>query len=83
MEGTDKVQIVLTLNEWNTVLLMLAKQPYEVSADLIGQIRQQAMSQAQLQSNNLAAVATRASNGLGPLEPVRPAIEFPLNQDKE
>jgi hypothetical protein len=42
MVGEDKVQIILTVNEWNTILTMLAEQPYKLSAALIQQIGAQA-----------------------------------------
>ena len=47
LTGEDKLQISMTLNDWNTVIAMLAKQPYELCAALIQQIQIQAQQQAQ------------------------------------
>jgi len=46
MTGDDKISITLSLNDWNAVIVMLAKQPYEVAAPLIQSISAQAQAAA-------------------------------------
>lgn len=43
----NNIKLELNINEVNTLLASLAKQPYEVSADLINKIRVQATPQVQ------------------------------------
>lgn len=43
----NNIKLELNINEVNTLLASLAKQPYEVSADLINKIRIQATPQVQ------------------------------------
>lgn len=71
MTGDDKLSIVLTLNEWNVVLGIMAKQPYEVVANLIQQIGNQAQQQ---QAVSQQANAIGSLNGASPLAPVPPAV---------
>lgn len=53
----EKFTIVLTVSEWNAILSILAKQSYEVSANLIQQIQ----AQAQQQTQNAAPVPPMTS----------------------
>lgn len=71
----DKLAVVLTLNEWNIILGILAKQPYEMSASLIQQIQTQAQQQAQAQQVQ-APTSGFLSNGADQLAPIGPAAGF-------
>ena len=65
MNGDDKIGITLSVNEWNVVIGMLAKQPYENAAPLIQSITAQAQQ----------GMAQRISlNGAGELRPIPPAV---------
>jgi len=60
LTGEDKLHISMTLNEWNAVIAMLAKQPYETVAGFIQQIQVQAQQQAQA-AQTASAEPTRIS----------------------
>ena len=45
IQGTIMIQLELTINEVNAILLSLAKQPYESVAQLIEKIREQSLPQ--------------------------------------
>jgi hypothetical protein len=46
MTGDDRISISMTINEWNAIIAMLAKQPYEIAAPFIQQITFQAQQAA-------------------------------------
>lgn len=69
----DKFSITLTVNEWNIILGILAKQPYEMSATLIQQIQVQAQNQTNTMAQQQTVPAGLAVNGLGPIPP---AVDF-------
>ena len=75
MTGEDKISIILTVNEWNVVLQMLAKQPYELSAGLIQSISTQAQQQsfASVPAGQLAGQPSSLNGALvEPHAPVSP-----------
>jgi hypothetical protein len=41
MQPTDPISIVMSVQEWNNVLQLLAEQPFKLSAPLIQRIQQQ------------------------------------------
>jgi len=66
MNGEDKIQITMTLNDWNQVLLMLAKQPYEISAGIIQQIQIQGAQAANAEMPGPQPfIPSQVSNGVG------------------
>jgi len=73
MNSNDKVRIALTISEWNQVLAMLAKQPYEVSAWFIQQIggQIQATQQAAQSPSGHQGYNGIAAYETGKLEPGR------------
>jgi len=74
MTGDDKITIVLTLNEWNTVIGMLAKQPYETVAPLIQSIANQAQAAAAATLPTPSEpIQVSPLNGAMDLKPVPPA----------
>jgi hypothetical protein len=62
MQPTDPVNIVMSRQEWQNVLLLLAEQPFKLSAPLIQSIQQQCQVAEQPQpgmptANGAAAAA--------------------------
>lgn len=47
MRGTEPLTVVLTASEWNSIMMLMGKQPFEVCADLILSIRDQCLQQQQ------------------------------------
>jgi len=41
MNAEDQVAVTLTAAQWNAILMMLAEQPYKLSAPMIAQIQNQ------------------------------------------
>lgn len=55
--SADKLMVTLTAGEWNTVLALLGKAPFEVCAELILNIRAQCMAQPPAPNREEAAHA--------------------------
>ena len=64
----SKIQITLSVNEWNQVLTMLAKQPYELSAGLIQAISVQAANPTNQLPLSNGGLAPNAGNAMGSIE---------------
>ena len=62
MTYDDQTSVSLKVGEWNTLISILRKQPYEVVADMIGQITQQV--QVAIQSSSVPVPVH--TNGSGP-----------------